>query len=360
MENDLITAAWHTAAIIQADRARDFAAGRHVMRFEGMATGGGDLVATGDVFLRAILLDAAIDAARCFGWAMDQTIVSERNYLLSRRRTAGVGGWSYFPEFELLAPDTDDLAEMIRVFAKLGDRDSLRRHCARPLAVLLEDCAHSDGAVETWIIPHAGRSPEQDAQLWAARTLWGTGADPAVVANLAHALSLASSLGELADGAEAGARARHYVSQRAMDVDFASAWYAGPYYPAYAAARCLEGWSNPALRRISKFVEARQHQDGGWGLGGQSDALSTALALLATFHCGSGRTGIERGIVALLNIVGSKALEPTSFIQMDTGRTMGLKGRIETYGSSTITAGFVLKALTTIVQARMTRSSRQM
>ena len=54
--------------------------------------------------------------------------------------------------------------------------------------------------------------------------------------------------------------------------------------------------------------------------------------------------------MALLTMVGSQTFEPTPFIQMDTGRTIGLKGRIETYGSSTITAGFVLKALTTIVQ----------
>ena len=355
MHDELAAAARHIADIIEADRDRDFAAGRHVMRFEGLGAGGGDLVVTGDVFQRAILLDAVIDASRCFGWAMDQTIMSERNYLLARRRTAGVGGWGYFPEFALLAPDADDLAEMIRVAAKLGDREALR-HCARPLEVLLRDCAHSDGSVETWIIPRADRSPEQDGQLWAARTLWGTGADLAVVANLAHALSLAAPLGELAGASEAGAKARHYVAQQEMAGDIASVWYAGPYYPAYAVARCLEGHASQALPGLRAFIKSRQHRDGGWGFGGESDALSTALALLAASHSASGGADVDRGVTTLLEMVASQALAPTPFIRMDTGRTMGVSGRIETYGSLTMTAGFVLKALTAIAQ-RQSRGS---
>lgn len=353
----LIGAARKLYASIERDRACGFAALRHVMRFEAMGAAGEDLVVAGDVFQRAQLLDTMIDARGWLDAPSRAALNVECTVLVDRRRLTGIGGWSYFPDFPLLAPDADDLAEMIRVLARLGKNDLIRAHCIVPLTVLFHDCAHGDGAFETWIIPCHNRSPEQAAQAWAAAALWGTGADLAVVANVSDAVQTAAAALD-PPAIAAAARARRYVVDRVARGELDSAWYFGTLYPAFAAARMLAADAADAVDEIEAraaieaSLTACQQSDGGWGAGRSSDALSTALALLALLHVNRHCAAIDSAIVTLLSMVEEDRCVASPFIKMDTGRTLGIVGRVESYGSVPNTENFVLKAILTTLSRR--------
>ena len=161
---------------------------RHLMSFDLRA--GGSMVQRGDVFARALIVDALEEVQEHAGVDVRPLIQRELDYLISMRRPGRVGGWAYFPELRELPADADDLAQVAIALVRAGRRDDVVRYCEPPLAVLLADCAHDDGSYETWIIPRDGRSEQEELQAHFSRIAWGLGTDPDVMANLLYALRL--------------------------------------------------------------------------------------------------------------------------------------------------------------------------
>ncbi len=144
----------------------------------------------GDVFARALIADSLCDAKALAGSPLEGWIAYEADYLLSTRRPGPMDGWSYFPDLPELPPDADDLAQVMQVLLRSGRRDDVTATCEPALRVLLTDGAHPDGSFETWIIPAAGRTTEQQRQAEFVRLAWGRGPDSEVMANLLYALAL--------------------------------------------------------------------------------------------------------------------------------------------------------------------------
>ena len=320
-----------------------FREARHVMwlpRFLGF-TGDRD-VYYGDVFQRALIADVLCDADDALAGPLRPFVEREIQYLLSRRVREGVGGWSYFPELPELAPDADDLGQVLQVLVRTGHHADAHEYATEPLRVLLEECAHDDGSFETWIVPAGDRTATQERQLATARARWGTGPDAEVMANLLYALERYDPhqfSGACHAGAEWIARAQ------GADGSWACRWYFGPYYGTYACLRFLDAANHDALAiaRGAEFLRATQRSDGAWPAhaGNEADPLSTALALLGLAVAqriagdDADSTRAVRARIALGRMARGGSWPSRPFI---------CPSGVHSYGSRTITTAMVVKA----------------
>ena len=291
---------------------------------------------SGDTFARAIIADAFCDADPLVEGQLARLIDAEIAEILAQRRMHGVGGWSYFPTVIELPPDADDLAQVITLLARTRRWSDLRELCMVPLQVLLRDCAHEDGSFETWIIPATDRSDEEQLQAeWVAKA-WGSGADVEVVANVIHALGLLGSgfAREIERGIE------FLRSRQERDGSWSSSWYWGPYYGTYATLRVLD--SPVAVSMLT----ASQRDDGGWGIDGTSDPLSTALALCALSSADALTLPLLERAYSFLqrSALPDGGWQACPFIRMNLGRATGNVHQVLSYGSRCVTSAYVLKA----------------
>ncbi len=233
----------------------------------------------GDVFQRALIADALCEADHLLHGQLQPVIGYEANYLTSRRLASGVGGWSYFPTVPELAPDADDLGQVMQVLLRTELKEKVAEYCETPLAVLLHDNTRPDGSFETWIVPATGRTSQQACQAEFNQSKWGVGPDNEVMANLLYALEIYDPM-RLADTIQHGVN--YLESQQEANGSWMSRWYYGPYYGTYVCLRLLAVArpGSPTIRHALRFLRQSQHADGGWGLEEASDPLSTSLALL--------------------------------------------------------------------------------
>ncbi|HSR67386.1 MAG TPA: prenyltransferase/squalene oxidase repeat-containing protein [Acidobacteriota bacterium] len=238
-------------------------------------------IQSGDVFQRAILCDALCDADQLLGGQLADAVDFERRYLVSRRRRDGVGGWAYFPDWRFMPPDADTLGQILQVLLRSGARRRIEELCGEPLRVLFEENMNEQGLFDTWIIPADGRSPLQEKQAQLARGDYWAGADPEVMANILYPLFLYDPQ-KYGWAIEKGAA--YMESRQKEDGSWDSKWYDDHYYAAYVIMRFLNvaAPASASLAASADFLRRSQRDDGGWSTRerGESDALSTALALL--------------------------------------------------------------------------------
>jgi squalene-hopene/tetraprenyl-beta-curcumene cyclase len=332
-----------------------FGEARHLMHFSHAAgfTGKSEMQ-YGDIFQRAVIADILWEAAQAFQLDLQRVLDFETNYLLEHHCRDGIGGWSYFPNLPELAPDADDLAQMIQVLLHTGRHDEIARYCETPLATLLSDNCHEDGSLETWIIPRTPRSPKQERQLSYAQNAWGTGGDVDVMANLLYALALYDHV-RFAEIIDAGIA--YIEAHQQADGSWLSTWYHGPYYGTFVCVRLLARVKpdSLALERAQVFLTTHQMPEVCWGLNEeQGDPLSTALALLSYFELArlykhqDMWPAIQQALAYLHTSYDAeeKAWPNCEFIRMELGRPSGQVTKVLSYGSKTITTAFVLKAAT--------------
>ena len=342
--------AWQGLGSIIEQWRLGFGEARHVMEFPREFGFSGPQYQRGDVFQRAIIADILCDADELLDGELRPIIEHEISYLLSRR-AAGRGGWSYFPELPELPADADDLGQIMQVLWRSGHKKEIQQYCAVPLSILLEDNHHSDGSFETWIIPRSERTSAETRQAEFAEKMWGTGPDPDVMANLLYALTLVDQhryFRQIRDGAD------YLLSRQSREGSWSSTWYHGPYYGTHVCLRLLSRVSPEAegIQSAADFLWRHQNNDGGWGKSEGSNALDTSLALLALSSVQRSRFGNRENrdiAAAALAYLGKCAGADGSwpgceFIKMDTGRAAGTASAVLSYGSRTVTTGFVLKA----------------
>lgn len=334
--------AWDALRFIIRQWQLGFGEARHIMHLthkEGFSTTQG--YHYGDVFQRALIADALCDAAPLLDGHLGPVISCEANYLLSRRLTHGVGGWSYFPTVPELAPGADDLGQVMQVLLRSGHQEKVVEYCEAPLAVLLHDNARPDGPFETWIVPATGRTPQQERQAEFNRSKWGVGPDNEVMANLFYALALYDPV-RFAETIQHGIT--YLESQQEANGSWVSRWYYGPYYGTYVCLRlfAIARPNSPTIRHALHFLRQSQGSDGGWGLEDTGDPLSTSLALLglASVQEHDNDTGdldrVEQALVYLQH--GQESDKSWPSVQFIRPRMN------EPYSSRTITNVYILKA----------------
>ncbi len=303
-----------------------------------------------DIFQRAILAEILLDVSHTFALDLRTIIDYELNYLVESRCRDGIGGWSYFPNLPELAPDADDLAQIMQVCWLSGRFEAIKDYCEQPLHTLLSENRSSDGSFETWIIPAHNRTAKQDRQAFYAEHGWKRTADVDVMANLLYALALYDEQ-RFADVINAGVQ--YIESRQDADGSWYSTWYYGPFYATYVTLRLLEQVrpTSHTLEVARHFLLNSQHEDGSWGMpGGQGDPLSTALALLCWSYLarlgklGDAAPAIGKALAYLRHSYDEKeqSWPRYEFIRMTKKEEVGDR----TYGSRTITTAYVVKAAT--------------
>lgn len=310
----------------------------------------------GDVFQRALILDTFLDFNAHLGQQLQDVIVAEVQYLVSTRRSRGIGGWAYFPNLPELPPDADDLAQIIQVLLRAGYAEVLAPFIEVPLQVLLSDQVNED-AWESWIIPKQMSNEEQVLQQEWVDKAWGTGSDIEVVANLIYALQLydASRF-----QAEINRGLAFLYNNHQGRFCWKSTWYHGDYYGTYVSLRaiCASNGNKTVVEAAIRFLEENRNTDGSWSIKEQgSSPLQTALALLALAiakqYIGQRLSSdwLEPSLRYLQVHYTPKQGWPASpFIQMPMGRPYGFVHTILSYESASITNNYIAKTCHFIYQ----------
>jgi squalene-hopene/tetraprenyl-beta-curcumene cyclase len=299
----------------------------------------------GAVFPRAVA-GWSFNVARAGGADISQAAVDANlRAIWDARRAGEPGGWSYFPGLPELPPDADDLGQV--ALAGGSVRDPQRDEAliaARDL--LIGEHLRADGAIGTWLTDSRSDQATQDRYGAAIELHWGRAYDAEVTANVVFGFA---AIG-LPFPADVVGRACEWVrSQQQADGSWASTWYVGPYYGTYLCSRLLASAAGftESCARGSSFLRAKQRRDGGWGEG-ESDSLSTALAILGLTECGDDRAddALRRGIKYLAMTQGSSGeWRGVPLIQMDLARASGGKPRMLFHGSSLLTTSYALAAI---------------
>ena len=344
-EGSWLSSAWESLDYVLEQWQRGFGELRHTMYFarsDGFDVK--DEYQSGDVFQRALVLESLCEANPYVDGQLTKVVSCEADYLLSRAWCEGVRAWGYFPDLKEMPPDADTLAQMIQALLKAGHRDQLKQHCEKALDTLITDNHHPDGSFETWIVPAVPTNDEQARQQYYVRHLWGEGPDCDVIANLLLALHHYDAQRfqrVILSGLD------YLESQQQCDGSWTSTWYKGPYYGTYVCMRLLRHLKpeSHAVARGSSFLRETQRKDGGWG---ESDPLSTALALLALLSDADSQNDIYalRGLHTLADMqLDMAAWTRHPFFRMDVRRAQGEAGtRLLYWGSRTITATFAFRA----------------
>ena len=331
--------AWHALSFLIDQWRLGFGEAQHIA-YMARALGyqGQTELPSGDIFQRALIADALCDADQGLGGRLQPIIDSEVRYLLSQRNASRVGGWRYFPSVPELAPDADDLGQVMQVLLRAGVGEQVAETCGAALEVIREDARRQGGAFSTWIIPDEDRDRLEEAQAKLRGENWGPGPDAEVMANLLYALVLWDRQ-EDADLLNPGLD--FLESCQAEDGSWSAKWYWGPFYGTYVCLRLLAAArvESKTIRPAQAFLVEQQRDDGGWGDGEASDPLSTSLALLGLAACDSSASRVD---AAEWVQRGLDYLERTR--QTDGGWANVPFIRIPTYGSRTVTTLYVLKA----------------
>lgn len=193
------------------------------------------------------------------------------------------------------------------------------------------------------------------------RTAWGDDPDTEVIANFLYGLWV-YDFARFLQVIERGAR---FVREQQDDGgSWQSTWYPGPYYGTYVCVRLLAELGNDdPLDRAREFLLASQRSNGGWGFGSHADQLSTAMALcaLATIVARRGQRQnddrIHQAVEMLAGTTTGGRWDSPTFIHMNGGRAHGRDGPWLRYGSSALTAAYVLKAAAAVQKATIFRTT---
>lgn len=330
---------WGAAQHLAVQAPRAFGEARHWMKISERAGLRSRPTQAGDVFQRALIVDALCDLPAPLAESFAPVIAHEVDHVM-QSRVCDSCGWGYLPELDELPADSDTLAQVLQMAVRCGrargdDFD-------RPLATAFAT-AHDDGTFETWILPPAAeRDAIHQRQAELVERVWGPGADPEVMANLLYALALWDRE-RFTDRIDAGCR--YIVGCQRLDGTWPGRWYVGPYYSTYVAVRLLARVHNGAgaVKRAVEALLAGQHREGTWSRDESPRSLDTAHAILTLLaaralevaDASALRESVVRGLGAL-----GRLRRPDGSWPADPFLTM----REQVWGSSTLTTAYVLKA----------------
>jgi hypothetical protein len=292
-------------------------------------------VASGDVFQRALVVDALCELSPPWPNVLAPVLTSELAYLLEARRCP-VRGWSYYPRLEMIPPDADSLGQILQVVLRLGRHD-LSSMFEEPIHQAVHVGALGDGSFATWIVPPRGeRTPLQERQA----ALVSKSADVEVVANLAYALI---RFDRSRFERESTSAARWVASRQRASGTWSATWYLGTAYASYVGSRLLAacGRFTEELAAARRHLVSTQDRDGGWGRDGEvPNPLDTALSLLALDAIG-GRYAVEPVRARALDFIASFAPDAWPAVPFICQERDDLRP----LASRTITAAYVAKAI---------------
>ncbi|WP_454960560.1 hypothetical protein [Capnocytophaga leadbetteri] len=175
---------------IEQDFRQHYAELKHTM-YLGNAEGFENTcqVHTSDTFQRALLDDCLYTIAQIYQLPITSFFEEEYHYFMERINPE-VGAWQYFPSVQEIAPDIDDLAQIMQFFIHIGKKDEIAKHCQKAIDTAINSRSCANEGIETWILPKHNLTPLQQKQQYFNESKWDTGPDVEVVANFLYALHL--------------------------------------------------------------------------------------------------------------------------------------------------------------------------
>jgi hypothetical protein len=303
-----------------------------------------------DIFQRGILTNNLIDINRNYKMDLSEIIIHDVNYLVENRNKNESGCWSYFPTVKEVAPDADDLGQIMQVFIKHNCKKEIEDYCLLGVKILIEDCYDNEtGGIGTWIIPKENLTETQKIQKNFNDNKWGSGPDIDVMANFLYALCL-YDYKNYKKVIENGTK--YIYSKIEKSCFWNSRWYYGWQYGTMICVRLgnelikknekLKDFYAEHFFNIRNHIINNQNEDGGWSISfsDNSDSLNTSFALntLMSFNSLVDSGIIKKGIAFLegkQNFDGS--WEAIPFIKPKLN---------EPYKSKGITTSYVINTLT--------------
>lgn len=341
--------------LLVQEQQRGFVEARHPVFFpqpEPLAKGGH--LRTGDVFARALILEALAHCRRVGLMVPDEVLQAEVDYLARSRLEGPQRGWTYIPGVSGLPADADTLGAVLSALASAAP-ERMAELCGDVVALLAEHNVRSNGAVDTWLAdPDDEDALRAKARMYEA---WGEEPDLDVVANALFGVCLYD---KQAFGDVLRAGVSYLASVQHSDGSWSGHWYWGRTYPTWLCCRLLadvEPDCEPLARGLQYVLQA-QHQDGGWGEP-ESTPLETAFGVLAC-DLQEGQPELDtagrRGLSYLLGRQRSSGAWPASpFVKVDLSRLRlerqaTTSAHVLTFKSATVTTAFCLRALLTALQ----------
>jgi hypothetical protein len=327
------------------DQLNDFAESKHIMylsKMQGFSSN--NSIQIGDVFQRAIISDIFCDLSAAQNIDLTKFINENIHYLIAKRIKDDIGGWSYFPSFNGIGADIDDLGQILQLLVKTKQYSLIEKYCKKVIDFAIQNCSCENGGIKTWVLPSVATNEKQKIQKFYIESKWGEGPDVEVVANFIYSLALydntkyESPILKGCSFLEASQTARGSWESR---------YYYGDYYGTYVCTRMLL-FNTPKLykHRLKKafdFLVESQNPDGGWGLvEKKSDPLNTAFGLMALKNFDKSER-ILQAQKKSRSYLASSVGDDGSWAAVNF-----IKPRInDPYRSKTITTAYVLKALMT-------------
>ncbi|GJH41706.1 hypothetical protein RCZ04_22560 [Capnocytophaga sp. HP1101] len=315
-------------AFIECDFRQHYAELKHTM-YLGNAEGftNTQQVHTSDTFQRALLDDALFTIAQKYHLPIANFFEEEYRYFMGRINPE-VGAWQYFPTVQEIAPDIDDLAQVMQFFIHTGKKDEIAKHCQKAIDTAINCRTNANGGIETWILPKHNLTPLQQKQQLFNESKWGTGPDVEVVANFLYALHCYRSEAYLPT-IERGIA--YLLSQQKAEGYWESRWYYGNYYGTYVCVRLLQCFGERYTNEIQRAVTYIKNNL-------PTEPLSMALALLTLktveLHTDEATITLQNQLLTTQNTLGG--WEAINFIKPKV---------YEPYKSETLTTAYALKAL---------------
>ena len=230
----------------------------------------------------------------------------------------------------------------MQCFANMGDTKALEDRCYPLLDFMCDhNFSTAEGAYETWLVPRSGRSTVERIQDQFNREKWGKGPDPEVVANLIYG---AQQAGYQLPSAQLNSCLRYLIAAQSESGAWNSRWYAGPYYGTYVVSRALRAAQvgQGALLNAYGYLQRRQADDGSF----EGSLLHTAIGCLALRECGFAHGHQSAGPSdQITRAQGYLIRQVNSFENWPTPASFIIPKAGLPFGSTTLEAGYVLKAL---------------
>ncbi len=133
------------------------------------------LCKAGYTYYNAVLcLDALVDEGDTKALVEMLALFEEEYHYFMERINPEVGAWQYFPTVQEIAPDIDDLAQIMQFFIHIGKKDEIAKHCQKAIDTAINSRSCVNGGIETWILPKHNLTPLQQKQQYFNENKWGT------------------------------------------------------------------------------------------------------------------------------------------------------------------------------------------
>jgi len=323
--------------------------GYHELRHRMLVPKDNDLAyqsVSGDVFQRAIITTHLMHIRDFLKkQQLDNFIEYEHKYLLSNKFDET--GWKYFPNYDELPTDVDDLAQMIQVFKGL-EKSYFNDIFQEPITKLLNS---TNKIFNTWVFSEQNYKVEKNNVI----NRWGDTLDIGVIANISYSLNLIVNKIDFIDKIflkEIIEKNIEYLMLKQKENGFwDSNWYANPFYVMYISNKSIATNNNNHSfieKSKKKLIDFHYNMDGSFG-NNKYKALDISLSILILLNNGLRDEHIQivqksaKKLISLMNDDGS--FVSSNFIKMDIGRAKNKIDKTLYYRSNTLCTSYCLLSL---------------